>query len=106
MGELHGEMQASGGNSGKSPSVVADKALTWGRHGARPAQRGILGGRREDEAIETLVVRGGDRGREASGVAHKSPGVGDEEGGCKASRVAENPQGSHQEVSGGVELPQ
>ena len=42
----------------------------------------------------------------ASGVAHKSPGVGDEEGGREASGVAENPQTSRQGVGGGIESPQ
>ena len=39
-------------------------------------------------------------------MAHESPGVGDEEGGRKASGVAEKPRGSRQGVGGGVELPQ
>ena len=39
-------------------------------------------------------------------MAHKSPGVGEEEGGREASGVAETPQRSCQVVGGGVELPQ
>ena len=49
---------------------------------------------------------GGDGGRKASGEAHESSGVGDEEGAREASGVAENPQGSRQGVGGGVNLPQ
>ena len=39
-------------------------------------------------------------------MAHKSSGVGDEEGGREASGVAENPRGYCQGVGGGVESPQ
>ena len=51
-------------------------------------------------------MRGDNRGREATGVAHESSGVEDEEGGGKASGVAEKPWGSRQGVGGGVESPQ
>ena len=52
-------------------------------------------------------MQGDDGGCEAFVVVHKSPGVGDEEGGCKASGLAENSRGggSHG-VGGGVESPQ
>ena len=53
-----------------------------------------------------MGVRGENRGREASGVAHESPIVGDKERVRKASGVAENPQGSHHRVDRGFELPQ
>ena len=53
-----------------------------------------------------MGVPGDDGGCEASGVAHKSPGVGDEEGGREASGVAEKPGGGRHGVGGGVELPQ
>ena len=59
----------------------------------------------ENKASKTLGVQGNNRGREASGVSHESPGVGDKEGGSEASRVAENPWGSQHRVGGGVELP-
>ena len=39
-------------------------------------------------------------------MAHELPRVEDKEGGCEASGVAENPQGSRQGVDGGVELSQ
>ena len=51
-------------------------------------------------------MQGDDGGREASGVAHESPGVEEEEEGRKASVVAENPRGGAQGVGEGVELPQ
>ena len=49
---------------------------------------------------------GKEGGHEASGVAHKSSGVGDEEGGREASVVAENPGEYRQGVGGGVEFLQ
>ena len=66
----------------------------------RLVQRERKGGRRGKRAGETSGVRVDDGGREASGVAHKSPEVRDKEGGRKASGVAENPWGSHQGVGG------
>ena len=63
-----------------------------------PANRGRSGGRRENQAGETLGVLGDNRVHEASRVAHNSPGVGGEEGGHEASGVAENPRGSRQGV--------
>ena len=51
-------------------------------------------------------MRGDDGGREASGVAHESPRVGDKEGAREASGVAENPQGYLQGMGGVVEFPQ
>ena len=69
-------------------------------------QTGRSGDRQEKRAGKTSRVRGEDRGRKASGVAHESPGVGDEEGDCKASEVAENPWGSRQGVGGAVDSPQ
>ena len=59
-GELHEEVRAGGGNTRKSPFAAANKAGAWGRHGARPVQRGIQGGRRKTYASETLGVRGDD----------------------------------------------
>ena len=53
-----------------------------------------------------MVVQGDDRGCEASGAAHKYPGVGDEEGGHEASGEAEKPGGFRHGVGGGVESPQ
>ena len=79
---------ASGGNTRKAPSAAVDKAGEWRPHGAKPAQRGRSGVRRENQAGETSGVWGNDRGYKSSGVAHKSPGVGDEEGCRKASGVA------------------
>ena len=55
---------------------------------------------------ETSGVRGDNRGREASGVAHESPRVGDDEEGHEASRVAEKPWGSRHGLSGGFKSPQ
>ena len=103
---LHGDAQAGGGDTGKAPSTAAEEEVTWGRHGARLVQRGQEGGRSENVGGKTSVVRGDDGGREASGVAHKYPRVGDEEGGREASGVAENPQGSFHGGGGGVESPQ
>ena len=51
------------------------------------------GGQRENTGGETLGVRGNDGVRKAPGMAHKSPIVGDEEGGREASGVAENHRG-------------
>ena len=103
---LHGEVQASGGETGKSPPAAANEEGTRGRHGARPAQRGRQGGRRKNQVGNTLGVWDNSGGREASGVDHKSPKVRDKEGGREASEVTENPRGSHQGVGRGVELPQ
>ena len=72
---------AGGGDTGKASSAAADKAGVGGRHGAKLEQRGRFAGWREHPAGESLGVRGDDGGREASGVAHESSGVGDEEGG-------------------------
>ena len=72
-GELHVDMRAGGGNTGKAPSVAVDESGVRGRHRARPAQRGQKGGWKENKAVETSGVRGDDRGLEASGVAHDSP---------------------------------
>ena len=106
MGELPGEAMAGRGNIGKAPFAAANKSGAWGRHGARPVQRGRYGGKQENQAGETSGVRGEDEGCEASRLAHESPGVGDEEGSRETSGGAENPRGSHQGVGGGVELPQ
>ena len=74
-----------------------------GTDGARPEhstlacrEYGRSRGMREKQAVKTSGVRGNDRDRDASGMAHKSPGVGDKEG----------PRRSHQGVGRGVELPQ
>ena len=66
VGELPGEAMASRGDTEKSPSTAAYKAGAWGRHGARPSQRGGSGGRRENQANKTSGVQGHDGGREAS----------------------------------------
>ena len=95
-GELSGDKMAGGGNIRKSSSAAADKAGAGGCHGARPGNMGKSGGRQENQAGESTGVQGDYRGREASGVAQESPGVGEEEGVCEASGVAENPQGSRQ----------
>ena len=63
-------------------------------------------GRGRHKSGKTSGVRGDDVGRNASGVAHKSPGVGDEERVREASGVVENPWGSHHRVGRVVELPQ
>ena len=89
---LHGDARAKTGKTGKFPSGAANEAGMRGCHGARQAQRGRQGIRPEN--------------RDASGVDHKSPGVGDEEGGCKASGVVEKSQGSRQGVGGGVKSAQ
>ena len=39
-GEVHGKVQADGGDTGNYPSAAADEAGARGRHGARPAQMG------------------------------------------------------------------
>ena len=64
------------------------------------------GGRRINTGLETLGVRGDDRGCKSPGVAHESPGVVDEGGGCEDSGVAENPRGRRHGGGGGVKLPQ
>ena len=99
-------MRVGRGDTGKASSVDSDKVGAGGRHGARLAQRARFAGRRENPADESLGMRGDDRGREASVVAHESSGVGVQEGGGEASGVAENPWGYRQGVGGGVELPQ
>ena len=100
VGALHGEAQASGGNTGKAPFAAAYKVEARGFHGARPSQRGLKGGRQDNKGNETSGVWADDEGREASGVDHEFPGVGNEEGGRKASRVAENPRGPATEWAG------
>ena len=97
---------ADRGDTGKASFAAADKAGAWGRHGARPANRGRSGGQRENQEGESSGLRGDDGVREASGVAHESPGVGDEEGVRESSIVVKNTRGSRQGVGGGVELPQ
>ena len=94
---------AGRGDTGKSSSVTADKAGAGGRHGGTPEQREGFTGQRETPASDSSGVQGDNKGREASGVAHKSLVVGDEEGGCEASEVAENPRKYRQGV-GGVQL--
>ena len=101
-----GDAMAGGVNTRKASSAATGKVGAGGRHAARPEQRGRLAGRQENPASESSEVRGDDSGREAFVVAHKSPGVGEEEGGSKASRVVENPRGYRQGVGGGVESPQ
>ena len=100
------DAMAGGGKSGKASSTAANKAGASGRHGARPVKRGRVAGWRENSASKSLGVRGDDRGREVSGVAHDTSVVGYEEGGRKAFEVEKNPQGSRQGVGGGVESPQ
>ena len=45
-------------------------------------------------------MRGDDRGRKASGVAHESPRVREEEEGRETSRVVENPGGGAMKWAG------
>ena len=97
---------AGRGDTGKASSAATNKARAQGIHGARPENRERSGGRQENQARETLGVRGDNRGREASRVFQESSVVGDKEGGSKASGVAENPQVSRQGVGGGVDSPQ
>ena len=97
---------AGGGNTGNESSAAADKARVGGRHRARLGNRGRSGGRRDNPYSKSLGLQGDDRGYMASKVAHESSGVGDEEGGREASRVAENPRGSRQGVGRGVKSPQ
>ena len=91
---------------GKPPPPAANKEGARGRHGASPGQGGKKGGQQENTGGVTLGVRGDDGVREASRVENESPRVGDEEGGRKASGVAENPGGGRHGVGGGVESPQ
>ena len=49
---------------------------------------------------------GNKGGQEASAVDYKSHRVGEGEGGCKASGVAENPRGGRHGVGGGFESPE
>ena len=58
---LHGEAQAGGGETGKSPSTAADKVGERGCHGARSAQRGRQRVRQENQASDTSVVWDNDR---------------------------------------------
>ena len=104
-GALNGDAQAGGGNTRKAPSAAANKARAQGYYGARPEQKGKKGGQRENKGGKTSGVLGDDMGHGASGVAHESPGVGDEEGGSKAFGVAGNQRGSCHRVGGGVESP-
>ena len=83
VGEVHGGARTSGGDTGKSPSAAVNKAGTQGRHGARTDQRGVKGGQQESKGSKTLGVWGDDGGREASEVAHNSPGAGDRERGTR-----------------------
>ena len=69
-GELHREVRASGCDTRKAPSTVADEAGAQARHGEKPAQRGQKGGPQENKAGKTSGVQGNNRGRDASGVAH------------------------------------
>ena len=100
------DAMAGGGDTRKYSSAAANKAGARDHHGASPTQKGQKEGRQENKGGKTLGVRGNDRGREASEVAHESPGVGEKEGGRDASGVAENPRGSRHGVGGGVESPQ
>ena len=75
-GELHGDVMAVRGNTGKASSAAANKAGAWGRHGTRPANRGRSGGRQENQAGKSSGVQGNDRGRKASIVALESLRVG------------------------------
>ena len=81
-------VQAGGSDDRKSPSAAADEAGARVRHGARQGHGEENGGRREIVGEVTLRVRGNKGGREASGVDPESHGVGEEEGGREASRVA------------------
>ena len=101
-----GYMMARGGDTRKYPSVTAGEAGVRSRHGARPEQRGRFAGWWENLAGKSSGVRGDDRGRKASGVAHEYSGLGEKEGGCEASGVVENQQGYRQGVGGGGDSPQ
>ena len=94
------------GDIRKASSVAVNKVGLRCRHETRSAQRGRYAGRRENLAGEFSRLRGDDGSREASGVAHNSFGVGDEEGGREASVATENSLGSCQGVEGGVDSPQ
>ena len=94
-----------GSDTRNASSVATDKTGAGGVHGERPEQRGRIAGRQENSVGESLGVRGYDRSREASILAHKSLVVGGKEGGRKASGVAENPQGYRQGLVRGVESP-
>ena len=106
MNRRLGEAISGRGDTRKASFAAANKAGAGGHHGARPAKRVRFAGRRENPAGKFSGVRGNNRGREASGVAHKSSGVADKEEGREASGVAENPRGSRQGVGGRVKLPQ
>ena len=99
-GKLHGEARASGGNTGKSPSAASGEAGARGPHGARPAQRRIHGGGRENKAGETSGVRGDNRVCKASGVDHESPVVGDGEGAARPPEWRKTNRGPIREWAG------
>ena len=77
-GILQGGVRDGGSDTRKAPSMAADKEGARGSHGARPGQGGGKGGRQENVGGKTSGLRGDNGGREASGVAHKSSGVGGE----------------------------
>ena len=71
---------AGRGNSRKASSAATDEAGAQSQHGARPVQRGRAVGWWENLASKSSGVQGDYGGRVASGVAHDSSVVGDEEG--------------------------
>ena len=105
-GELSGDMTAGGSDTGKATSAAANKVGSGGHHGARSGVRDRIAGWQENPAGESSGVGGEEEGRKASRVASESLGVGGQEAGRKAYRVAENPGRDLQLVQGGVELPQ
>ena len=76
-GAVQGDARAGRSNTGKSPSLAANEEGVQGHHGAGEARA-----RRKKRRLagktggKTLGVRGDDGGCKASGVAQESPGVG------------------------------
>ena len=90
---MHGGARSRRGDTRKSPSAAVNKVGERGSHWVRLVQRERKGGRRGKRAGETSGVRVDDGGREASGVAHKSPEVRDKEGGAQGLRSGGKPMG-------------
>ena len=78
-----GGVAAGGGTTSEVTAVEADVATAGGRYESENWEREKISGQREKPA-------------------DKSSGVGDGEGGPKASGVAENPNEDRQRVRGGV----
>ena len=82
-----GVAAAGGGATTNATSEDAPAAGVRGRHGAGRGERARYSVRREIRAVESSVVRKGEGGHEASGVA-------------------KNPRGDRQGVGGGFKSPQ